>query len=419
MRTLASSLIAIMVATLISGCAKTDKAVTPDVVVPEIATCRVESRKLNRGMSLPGEILPYQDVPLYPKVTGFIDWIGVDRGSRVKTGQLLVRMIAPEMVAAERESRAKLLENESNLAEVNRRLESARAQQLEAQAKLDADALTYKRLKHASETPGVIAQNDVDVLEKQVEADRQMVRSREKIVSAALAEVATAKSAIKAAREALSSTTDMKDYLIITAPFDGMITERNMHLGSLAYPPSGANGYPAMLRIRELSLLRIVIPVPEISVSDVKVGEPIEFTVSAYPGRVFTGKVARIAYSLDVKTRTMPVELNYWNTDGAIDPGMFPEIRWPMKRAYDTMFVPNTAVAVSLEKPFVVRVRDGKSEWVYVKTGQQMDNAIEVFGDLKPGDEVAIKGTDEYGDGDACTSKLSTAESTGKAVNRI
>ncbi len=391
---------------MLSSCTKTEPVAVVTPELPDVATTKVVNRKLDRPMSLPGEILPFQDVPIYPKVTGFIQWIGVDRGSRVSKGQVLVRMVAPELVAQEREAKAKVLEAQSNLAETIRRVESAKAQKLEAQAKLDANSLTYRRMKQAAETPGVIAQNEVDVLAKGVEGDRQMVNSRQQIVSAAVAEVATARSAIKGAEESLNSIHDMKDYLIITAPFDGMITERNMHDGSLAYPPSGANGYPSMLRIRELSLLRIVIPVPEIAVSDVRIGTPIDFTVTAYPGRVFSGKVARIAHSLDVKTRTMPVELNYWNKDRDIDPGMFAAVRWPMRRAYDTMFVPTTAVAVSLEKPFVVRVRDGKSEWVYVKSGQTMNDMVEVFGDLHPGDEVALTGTDEILDGAPCNSKL-------------
>jgi len=268
--------------------------------------------------------------------------------------------------------------------------------------------LTYKRLKEASQTPGAIAQNDVDVLGKTVEGDLQSVTAKQQIIKATVAEVATAKSAIKAARQAEKNIADFKAYLNITAPFDGMITERNMHDGSLAYPPSGANGYPPMLRIRELSLLRIVIPVPEIAVSDVKVGTPIDFTVSAFPGRIFSGKVARIAHALDIKTRTMPIELNYWNTEGVIEPGMFPDVKWPMRRTYDTMFVPTTAVAVTLEKPFVVRLRDGKVEWVYVKTGQTMGDMIEVFGDLKAGDQVAVRGTDELVDGSACRVKLAS-----------
>jgi RND family efflux transporter MFP subunit len=261
-------------------------------------------------------------------------------------------------------------------------------------------------MKEASQTPGVIAQNDVDVLGKTVDADLQAVQAKKQIVKATAAEIASVRSAVKVSKQGHQNIADFKEYLNITAPFDGMITERNMHEGSLAYPPSGANGYPPMLRIRELSLLRIVVPVPEVAVSDVTVGTPIDFTVSAYPNRVFTGKVARIAHALEIKTRTMPVELNYWNTDGAVEPGMFPDISWPMRRPYDTMFVPTTSVAVSLEKPFVVRVRDNKVDWVYVKTGQTMGDMIEVFGDLQPGDQIAVRGTDEIANGTECHGKL-------------
>lgn len=406
MRRLETVLLIPVIACLLAGCAAKKTELAAVAGPPEIDTTHVVTKQLDRSMHLPAEVLAYQDVPLYPKVTGFIDWIGVDRGSRVKKGQLLVRLVAPELVAQDNEAKAKTSENESRLSEVERRLQTARANVLEAQAKYEADLLTYNRMKEASQTPGVIAQNDVEVLGKTVDADLQTVLARKQIVNATAAEVASVQSAVKVAQQGQKNIADFKDYLNITAPFDGMITERNMHEGSLAYPPSGANGYAPMLRIRELSLLRIVIPVPEVAVSDVTVGTPIDFTVAAYPSRVFTGKVARIAHALEIKTRTMPVELNYWNKDGVVEPGMFPDVRWPMKRPYDTMFVPTTAVAVTLEKPFVVRVRDNKVEWVYVRTGQTMGEMIEVFGDLQAGDQIAVHATDEIANGAECHGKL-------------
>lgn len=393
---------------LLSGCSEKHEVTPVSSELPEVTTTEVVARKLDRGMTLPGEILAYQDVPIYPKVSGFIEWIGVDRGSRVKKGQRLVQLVAPELVAQENEAAAKVGEAESRLAEVTRRLRTAEAQKTEAEARLKADSITLRRMKEAAQTPGIIAQNDIDVLDQTVQAHQQSVAAKQQIIDATIAEVASIKSAVKAARQSKKNVADLKAYLNITAPFDGMITERNMHDGSLAYPPSGPNGYAPMLRIRELSLLRIVIPVPEIAVSDVKVGMPVDFTVSAYPGRTFSGKVARVAHALDIKTRTMPIELNYWNTDGAIEPGMFPNVRWPMKRGYETMFVPTSAVAVTLEKPFVARVSDGKVQRVYVKTGQTMDDMIEVFGDLHAGDQVAVRATDEIPDGSACRAKIAT-----------
>ncbi len=374
-----------------------------EAVVKEqtVKTVRVEAKLLDRQLSLPGEILPYQDVPLYPKIPGFIKWIGVDRGYWVKKGQVLVQMIAPEVVAQKNEAEAKLLQAKSQIHEAQRRYDCACSVTKEAEAKLKSNEDTYKRYKKAAEVPGVISGNELEIWQQNTEADRAAVKSKADLVAVAEAQLTAAKDNEKAAKQAVDHIAELLAYLTITAPFDGMITERNMHVGSFAYPLHGQSGYPPMLRIKELSLLRIVIPVPEYAIDAVDVGTKINFTVTAYPGRVFTGEVARIAHSLDVRTRTEPVELNYWNTDKAIDPGMFPEIKWPMKRSYKTLFVPTESIYESLETPFVVQIKDGKVNRVTVKRGQTVGDKVEIFSDLKEGDEIAKRAFDDLPNGTA------------------
>lgn len=374
------------------------RTAAPDTV-PVVKTTTVTSKLLSRELLLPGEILPYQDVPLYPKIPGFIKWIGVDRGYYVKKGQLLVQMIAPEVEANRDEAEAKQQQALANIDTATRKLQSSRAALARAQAKLKSLQDTYDRMKKAAEVPGVISGNELEVYRQNVEAQRAEVDSCGDLVEAAAAELAAAKQSSLAAKQAVSHVKDLLQYLKITAPYDGMITERNMHEGSFAYPLHGQDGYPPMLRIKQLSLLRVVIPVPEYAVDGVDIGTRITFTVSAYPNRQFVGEVARIAHSLDTRTRTEPVELNYWNNDRAVDPGMFPEIHWPMKRSYKTLFVPVSAVHTSLETPIVVRIRDNKVQWVKVRRGQLMDDKIEVFGDLQAGDTIALKGTDDIPEG--------------------
>lgn len=399
----------ISMALSLTACTQTKEEAKPKSTVV-LETYPVQTGYLDRDMLLPAEVLPYQDVPIYPKITGFIKWIGVDRGSLVKKGQLLVSLVAPELTAQRDEAQAKVFEAEDRLNEARRKLDSARALTAQAEAKMQADKFTYDRYKQAGQTPGVIAQNDIDVQGKQVEADRQAMNSQADIVRAAEAQIATAQSSIKAARKAVKNIEDMQAYLSVTAPFNGVITERNMHEGSLAYPPSGGNGYPPMLRIKQNDLLRIVIPVPEIATSDLRIGAPIKFTIPAFPGREFSGNIARLAHSLDVKTRTMPVELNYYNSADLVAPGMFPEVKWPMKRAYPTMFVPTHAVAVSLEKPFVIKVVNGSAQWVDIKRGQVMGNMTEIFGDIKPTDEVVLNASDEIIDGSPCVAKSASLD---------
>jgi RND family efflux transporter MFP subunit len=367
--------------------------------VQELPVVTVSKKVLDRIDQLPGEIMAYQDVAIYPKVPGFIKWIGIDRGSIVKKGQLMVGLIAPELVAQKNEYSSKSESVSAELHEAEAKLAAAKAQVLEANAKLMGDDDTYERTKQASLTPGVVAPNEVVVLGKQVEADRQKVQAWHENVSAAERQVRALKEAFVASRRAAENYKDIQDYLTIAAPFDGYITERNMHVGSFV-GPLGKGAYPPIVRIQQLNLLRIVTPVPEIDTSGVQQGAPVEFTVSTHPGERFTGTVARLGNYLEQKTRTMPVELNYWNKGLRILPGMFCEVYWPTRRQHPTLFVPSSAVeTTSTLETFVCRVKNDTIEWVKVKQGQMMDNRCEVFGDLQEGDVVALKGTDELKEG--------------------
>jgi membrane fusion protein (multidrug efflux system) len=117
--------------------------------------------------------------------------------------------------------------------------------------------------------------------------------------------------------------------------------------------------------------------------------------VAAYPGQSFSGTIARIAHAVDVNTRTMAVELDVTNTDAQLAPGTFCQVRWPIRRSGPSLFVPSTSVASTTDRTFVIRIRGGKAEWVDVRTGLTSGPLVEVFGDLKAGDEVAGRGTDE------------------------
>src|SRR5262249_33564286 len=177
----------------------------------------------------------------------------------------------------------------------------------------------------------------------------------------------------------------------------GVVTERNVHKGSLV-GPSGASAIP-MLRICQVSKLRLVVPVPEADVGGITEGEKINFTVAAFPGQTFVGEVKRVAQSLEVKTRTMPVELDVANTSATLLPGMYAEVIWPTRRKQTSLFVPPSAIATTTERTFVIRIRNDQTEWVDVKRGEPMGNLIEVFGQLDAGEVIAVRGTDEIRNG--------------------
>ncbi|MGZ3370701.1 MAG: efflux RND transporter periplasmic adaptor subunit [Caulobacteraceae bacterium] len=352
------ALVLILTAGALAACGQKagppDQAATGPLAV-EVAP--VKSQLLSAKVALPAQLLPYESVDLYPKVGGFIEEIRVDRGSQVKKGELLVRLSAPEVLAQQQQ---------------------AATGQAAAEAKLASDRATYDRLANAAKTPGAVALNDLNVA-KQVTAS----------------DAAQADSAAKAAQAARA----MSGYLEIRAPFDGVITTRNLHPGALVGPAT--SGGAPIVQLVTNHRLRLVVSVPEDSVQAAKLGQDLAFTVPSAPGQAFHGKVARMANAVDNRTRTVAVEADLDNADGKLTPGAFATVQWPIQRAQPSLRVPPTAVANDQERNFVIKVEGGKAHWVDVKTGMTADGTIEVFGALQPGDQVVRRGTDAIKDGAA------------------
>jgi len=346
-------------------------AATPQTPVDLV---RVTSKSVDREVKLPGEIRPYLAVPIYAKLPGFVKQVNVDRGSTVRQGQLLATLEAPEM--------------QTQIVEADSRAQVIELQRAEAVAKLAGAQSTYDRLKSASATPGVVAENDVVVAQKTVEAAQALVRSYE--------------DSIKAAQAQTQSVRDLAQYLQIKAPFDGIITERNVHPGALVGPGSGET---PLLRLHQISRLRLVVAVPEALVGAMIKGARVPFTVPAYPGETFFGVVSLIAHDLDEKTRTMPVELDVRNPDSRLGAGMYPEVQWPVRKPLPSLLVPPTSIVTTTERMFVVRVRNGVAEWVNVSRGARVGDLIEVYGALKDGDMIARRGTDELREGTRVTAQ--------------
>ncbi len=350
-----------------SGAATSGSGATAAVEPMTVDVAKVVEQPLNVELFLPGELTAFQSVAVYPRVAGFVKAVHADRGSRVRAGDVLVTLEAPEVIAQRAEAQSKL--------------QGAEAQLLVARAKAEADRGTYEKLKAASATPGVVAGNDLVVAEKAAEAGQSQIVS--------------AQQSIEAARQSLNALRDMEGYLRLTAPFDGVITERNVHPGALVGPASASTSAAPLLRLVENRRLRLVVPVPEAYTSSMKPGASISFSVAAYPGAPFSGTVARIAQAVDVTTRTMAVELDVMNADGRLAPGTFCQVRWPIHRSAPSLFVPATSVATTTDRTFVIRIRDGKTEWVDVKAGLTSGPQVEVFGDLRSGDQIVGRATDE------------------------
>lgn len=342
-----------------------------------IELARVVEQALDVPLSLPAELAPYQQVDIRPRVSGFVRSVAVDRGSAVQAGDLLLTLDAPELVAQRAEAQSKL--------------EAAEGQLAAAQAKSDADRTTFARLQAAAEVPGVVAGNDVAVAGKAADASGSLV--------------AAARGQVDAARQSAQAVRDLEGYLRVTAPFAGVVTERHVHPGALVGP---ADGGTPLLRVVDARRLRLVVPVPEAYTSGVTRGASLPFTVAAFPGVTFTGTIARIARVVDVATRTMAVELDVANADGRLAPGAFCHVRWPVRRSTPSLFVPTASVASTTGRTFVVRVRGGRTEWVDVTTGLTAGPLVEVFGDLRAGDAIAGRATDDLRPGTAVQGKTSS-----------
>jgi RND family efflux transporter MFP subunit len=343
---------------LLAACGQKAPTPAPAATGPlAVEVVPVKSELLSTKLALPAQLLPYESVDLYPKVAGFIEDIRVDRGSQVRKGDLLVRLSAPELSAQQQQ---------------------AAAGQAAAEAKLASDRATYDRLANASKTPGAVALNDLNVAKQLVASDTAQVQ-------------ATAK-AVQAAR-------DMGGYLAIRAPFDGVITTRNLHPGALVGP--AASGGQPILQLVTNHRLRLTVAVPEDSVQAAKVGRDITFTTPSLPGQTFQSRIARMANAVDPRTRTVTMEADVDNADGRLQPGAFATVEWAIQRPEPTLRVPPTAVANDQERTFVIKVEGGAAHWVDVRTGMTVDGTIEVFGALQPGDQVVRRGSDAIKDGSA------------------
>ncbi len=315
-----------------------------------------------RVITLPGELAPFQSTAVTARVAGFVEQVQVDRGAMVQKGQTLATLATPELVA--------------QTAEALTRVQQAEARKAEADARLVAATSALERVKRAAATPGAVSGLEVERAEEDAAAAKAAVDAQAQAVAGA-----------KSAHEAIRA---LEQYQRVTAPFAGRIVERLVHPGALVGSSAGA-----LFRLEDTSRLRLVVPVPEVSLGVVATGRSLEFTVPSHPGRVFTARLARSAGSLDGRTRTMMVEADVVNRDGTLAPGMFPDVKWPIVRSAAGLMVPTTAVVTTTERTFVIRVTAGKAEWVTVKKGPVAGELVEVAGALAVGDTIVRRGTDE------------------------
>lgn len=336
-------------------------------VAGKIALVKIEGRSLSRTVPLTAQLSPFLQADIEARVPGYVEKVLVDRGSRVRRGQLLVVLSAPEMGSQTSASESSLHQAEADVAQ--------------AKAAAAAAASTYERLLEAAKTPGAVAGNELIQAQKQKEAAEAVVQAR--------------KASAKAASSELRSTQEMQAYLRVTAPFDGIITERIVHPGMMI----ASGSHQTLLRLQQIAHLRLIVPVPETYVGNLTRGKEVTFHVPAHPGRNYSGKIARIPESLDMQSRSMMVELDVFNHDGSLAPGMYPTVDWPVSSSDNLLFVPASSVVTTTERTFVIADANGRAHWVSVRKGAASGEQVSVRGELTAGELVVKQASDEIREG--------------------
>ncbi|MDR3697067.1 efflux RND transporter periplasmic adaptor subunit [Mucilaginibacter sp.] len=322
---------------------------------PTVVLAQVKKGKLEGGIAVPGELVPYQEVDLYAKVNSYVKKLWVDIGSQVHQGQLLVTLEAPE---------------------INSQLAQAQSHIQQMEAVYYASKATYDRLYNTSKIPGTVSQNDLEQAEAKKNSD--------------LANVEAAKSSYKEVAANMN-------YLEIHAPFDGVISARNVNTG--AYVGPGGKGTDPLLVLQDENRMRLVISVPENFTGGLTDKNYVTFTVQALPNRKFTAQIKRLAGALDEKLRSERLEMDVYNTDKKLLPHMYADVNVPLPSRDSSLIVPKTAVVTSTEKVFVIKVVNHHAQWVDVKKGFQSGDFIEIYGNLSNGDQVVKQASDEIRDG--------------------
>ncbi|MEO3408397.1 efflux RND transporter periplasmic adaptor subunit [Mucilaginibacter sp. CAU 1740] len=326
------------------------------VETPTVQTVPVTKGRLSSAITIPGELIPYQQVDLYAKTNSYVKKLLVDIGSEVKQGQLMAVLEAPE---------------------INSQLAAAQSRIKQFEAVYFASKATYDRLVSTSKTPGTVSQNDLEQAEAKKNADQ--------------ANIDAAKSGLKEVSANLA-------YLEIRAPFDGVVTSRNVNLG--AYVGPGGKTTDPLFTVQDQNRMRLVVSVPEIYTGALSNKSEVNFTVRALPSEKFTAQVKRIAGALDEKLRAERLEMDVYNKGKKLLPHMFAEVSVPLPDGDSTYVVPKTAVATSTEKVFVIKVVNNKAVWVDVKKGLTSGDSVEIFGgDLKPEDKLVKAASDEIRNG--------------------
>lgn len=382
----------LLLTTLFSGCARSAKV--DAAPAPVVGVVNVARHDLSNTLEIASEFEPYQEIDVYAKVSGYIQKLYVDWGTHVKEGQPMADLEIPELEQQLEADQATVHRSESDLQRASEELNRANSSYKVAH-------LTYTRLQGVQKSqPGLISQEDIDVSEgKDVEANAGVSASKDAL--------AAAEQALAAAKATLDKDKALFAYSHIVAPFDGVVTRLYEYKGSLLPGGTTSNiGTQALCRLSQNNLLRLVIPVPERAVPDLRLGEVIDVKVSA-TGKTFSGKVVRFSDQIDLQTRTMHTEVQVPNPNYELVPGMYASAEVPLQRADKALTVPTQVVqAAGPDKGTVLLVNGANQiERRDVTLGLRTSTLTEILSGLKEGDRVVFGSQSQYQPGELVTPK--------------
>jgi RND family efflux transporter MFP subunit len=371
---------------------------------PVAAVVKVERRTLSAPLTLAGAFKPFQDVDVHAKVAGYIKKIYVDVGSHVKQGQIIAVLEVPEL-------QAELAGADAAVRRAQEEIKREQGDLSRAKSTHAAVHAMYDRLKQASqEKQGLVAQQEVDDAQaKDLGAEAQ--------VSSAEAALDAAQQALEVAQANQKQYTALSDYTRITAPYDGVVTIRFADTGALiASGTSESKQAEPVVRLAQISVLRLVLPIPESIAGTIRLGDPVKVHVDAL-NKDYVGKVTRFADSLDPETRTMHTEIDFQNADGKLLPGMYVIAIITQVNKQNVLTLPLEAVDIKENGQGSVLLVDPQNVLTErnVRLGLQASNHIEVVSGLTEGDRVVVGSRNEFRNGMKIIPKLIDTSEPGAA----
>ena len=384
------------IAGITTGCSGAHKASADDAAnAPAAAVVKVTRLNIADNLEIASEFLPFQEVDVYAKVSGYIRKLSVDLGAHVKQGQVLAVLEIPELQQQLQQDEASVRRSEQDLAR-------AREELNRAQSAYNVVHLTYTRLADVQKSrPELVAQQEIDVAQgKDLEASAGVSSEKDSLASA--------EQGLLVAKAALGKDQAMFDYARMTAPFDGVVTQIYAYTGALLPAGTASNKSDSGLcRLEQNNLLRLVIPVPERAVSDIHIGQTVVVDVSGI-NKTFNGKIVRFSDQIDTTTRTMHTEVDVPNPQYELVPGMYASVKMPLHLAANVLTVPIQAVQpVSAGKGAVLVVNhNNKIENRNVTLGMQSATDVEITSGLQENEIVIFGSQGQFKTGEIVSPKI-------------